>query len=183
MPTPFGHAVGGLAAAFLVNSTAKRPRLTMPILVASAVLAVTPDLDIIAGLHRVYTHSIAAVAAVGIVSWLVLRRRTADAVPLAAVLTAAYGSHAVLDLLGKDTSAPLGLTVLWPLSSAYYLTGWNVFSEVSRRYWRPEEFIFGNLRALAWEMVVLVPILLAGWSVWSRRTLAAGNESRKTKNE
>jgi inner membrane protein len=172
MPTPFGHAVGGLAAAFLVNSTAKRPRLTMPILAASAVLAMTPDLDIIAGLHRLYTHSIAAVAVVGIVSWLVLRRRTTDAVPLTAVLAAAYGSHAVLDLLGKDTSAPLGLTALWPLSSAYYLTGWDIFAEVSRRYWRPEEFILGNLRALAREMLVLVPILLAVWALWSKRTLA-----------
>ena len=183
MPTPFGHAVGGLAAAFLTNSRAKRPRLTLPLLAASAALAVSPDLDIIAGLHRIYTHSIAAVAAVGIVSWLVLRTRTSDALPLTAVLTAAYASHALLDLLGKDTSPPLGLTVLWPLSSAYYLTGWNVFTEVSRRYWRPGEFIFGNLRALAWEMMVLVPILLLTWALWSKRTLGTGNEERITKNE
>jgi membrane-bound metal-dependent hydrolase YbcI (DUF457 family) len=138
-------------------------------------LAASPDLDIIAGLHRVYTHSIAAVAVVGIVSWLVLRTRTRDALPWTAVLTAAYASHAVLDLLGKDTSTPIGLTVLWPLSSNYFLTGWNVFAEVSRRYWSPGEFIFGNLRALAWEMVVLAPILLAAWSIWSKRTLARGN--------
>ena len=183
MPTPFAHAVGGLAAAFLTNSTANRPRLTMPILATSAALAVSPDLDIIAGLHRVYTHSIAAVAVVGIVSWLVLRTRTTEALPLAAVLTAAYASHAVLDLLGKDTSPPLGLTVLWPFSSHYYLTGWNVFTEVSRRYWRPDEFIFGNLRALSHEMLVLLPVLILTWALWSKKTLSHSNENRRPKNE
>ncbi len=182
MPTPFGHAVGGLAAAFLTNSTATRPRLTMPILATSAALAVAPDLDIIAGLHRIYTHSIAAVAVVGIVSWLVLRTRTPDALPLTAALTAAYASHAVLDLLGKDTSPPLGLTALWPLSADYYLTGWNVFTEVSRRYWRPGEFIFGNLRALSREMLVLLPVLIVTWALWSKRTLTGANEKRRTKN-
>jgi membrane-bound metal-dependent hydrolase YbcI (DUF457 family) len=171
MPTPFGHAVGGLAAAFLTNSTAKRPRLTIPVLAASAALAVAPDLDIIAGFHRIYTHSIAAVAVVAIVAWLILRTRTPDALALTAALAAAYASHVLLDLMGKDTSPPLGLTVLWPLSSGYHQTGWNVFSEVSRRYWRAEEFIFGNLRALAREMLVLLPILIVAWSVWSKKTL------------
>jgi hypothetical protein len=113
----------------------------------------------------------------------VLRTRTADALPLTAVLTAAYASHAVLDLLGKDTSPPLGLTLLWPFSSDYYLTGWNVFSEVSRRYWRPEEFIFGNLIALAWEMLLLAPLLILSWALWSRKTVSAGNENRIPKNE
>ena len=171
MPTPVGHVIGGLAAAFLINSTARRPRLTMPILVASAALAVAPDLDILVGTHRAHSHSVGAIAAVGAVSWLVLRGRVAEAWSWAAVLTAAYGSHALLDLLGKDTRSPRGLTLLWPFSDTYYMTGLNLFSEVSRRYWLPREFILGNLRALAWELVVLVPILIIAWALWSKRTL------------
>jgi hypothetical protein len=90
---------------------------------------------------------------------------------LAVVLAAAFGSHVLLDLLGKDTSVPAGLMVLWPFSPAYYMSGWDLFKEVSRRYWLPSEFIFGNLQALAWEMVLLVPVLLFAWVVWSNRTL------------
>ena len=171
MPTPVGHAIGGLAAAFLINATARRPRLTMPVLAASAALAVVPDLDILVGTHRAHTHSFGAIAAVGAVAWLVLRGRAADAGSWAAVLTAAYGSHALLDLLGRDTRIPRGLTVLWPFSDTYYMSSVSIFGEVSRRYWLPGEFIFGNLRALAWELVVLVPLLLLAWSFWSKRTL------------
>ncbi len=175
MPTPVGHAIAGVAAAFLTNAIARRPRLTKRILVSAAVLAVLPDLDIVAGLHRTHSHSMAAVAAVGLAAWIVLRRRVPDALPLALALAAAFGSHPVLDLLGKDTRVPRGLMVLWPFSSKYYITGWDVFGEVSRSYWLPSEFILGNLRALAWEMVLLVPLLLFAWAVWSGKTL----ESRR----
>ncbi len=34
-----------------------------------------PDLDLLIGSHRTYTHSIGAVFVVGIVSWLVMRGR------------------------------------------------------------------------------------------------------------
>ncbi len=170
MPTPIGHALGGLAAAFLVSSTAAVPRLTVPVLVACAAIAVAPDLDIPLGLHRTYTHSIAAVALSGLGAWIVLRRRPA-AVQAAAAIAAAHGSHLVLDWMGKDTSRPPGLMALWPLSSNFYVSGWNVFGEVSRRYWLPGEFIGGNLVALALEMLVLAPFLVLAWTVWSKRTL------------
>ena len=82
----------------------------------------------------------------------------------------------VLDWLGKDTSPPPGLTVLWPFSRAYYQTGWDVFGEVSRRYWLPREFILGNLWAVAWEVAVLAPLLVIAWAFWSRRTLVRKSE-------
>ncbi len=59
----------------------------------------------------------------------------------AAILMAAYGSHLVLDWTGKDTSSPPGLTIAWPFSATYYVSGWNLFGEVSRRYWLPQEFV------------------------------------------
>jgi hypothetical protein len=94
---------------------------------------------------------------------------------------AAHGSHLVLDWMGKDTSIPPGLTIAWPFSSEFYISGWNVFGEVSRRYWRHQEFIFGNIAALAWEMLVLVPVCLLAWVAWSTRTVTAKNEQRKTR--
>jgi membrane-bound metal-dependent hydrolase YbcI (DUF457 family) len=171
MPTPAAHALGGLAAAFLVDSLRRRPVLSPALLVASAVAAMAPDLDLLAGSHRTYTHSLGAILIVGIVSWLIMQRRISSPLRAAVILMAAYGSHLLLDWMGKDTSIPLGFTALWPLSADFYLSGWNLFGEVSRRYWLPREFILWNLQALAWELMVIVPVVLIAWLAWSRRTL------------
>jgi hypothetical protein len=42
--------------------------------------------------------------------------------------------------------------------------------------------VLGNLTALAWEMLVLVPVFLLAWAVWSKRTLEGEtkNEERQT---
>ena len=176
MPTPMGHAIGGLAAAFFVNALASRPRLSISLLGACAAVAVSPDIDILFGSHRTYTHSIGAVAAATAVAWLVLRTTTLPASASAVALSAAYLSHLFLDWLGTDTSRPPGLMALWPLSSSFYMSGVDLFGEVSRRYWLPAEFVLGNMRALAWELVVLTPLLVAAWARWSKRTLAGNKE-------
>ena len=183
MPTPIGHAIGGLAAALLTNSAARRPHLSPRLLLVSAAVAVAPDLDLLSGSHRIYTHSIGAVALVGLLSWLVLRRRVPNALSAAVAIAAAHGSHVLLDWLGKDTASPAGLTVLWPFSSRFYVSGCDLFGEVSRRYWRPGEFIVGNLGAVAWEVLVLLPLLMLAWTVWSGRTLKRKNEEGKTNGE
>jgi membrane-bound metal-dependent hydrolase YbcI (DUF457 family) len=181
MPTPLGHALGGLAAAFLADAAARRQQFSPALLVASVAVAVAPDFDLLAGSHRTYTHSLGGTFIVGIASWLVLRGRAQNTVWASIVLMAAHGSHLVLDWMGKDTSVPPGLTILWPLSSIYYVSGWDLFGEISRRYWLPEQFILGNLQALAWELMVLLPVVLLAWVVWSKRTL--DNEKGKRKNE
>ena len=108
MPSPVGHALGGLTAAFLTNAFARRPALTAGLLAASVTVAVAPDLDILLGSHRTYTHSVGAVALVALTAWLVLRRRPAGAAG-ATALSAAYASHLALDWTSKDTSLPSGL--------------------------------------------------------------------------
>jgi membrane-bound metal-dependent hydrolase YbcI (DUF457 family) len=172
MPTPVGHAIGGLAAAFLANSVARRPGLTPGILIVCIAVAVAPDLDILPGHHRTYTHSVGAAAVVGVTSWLALRRRVTNVSAATAALMAAYGSHLLLDWLGKDTARPAGLTMFWPFSSAHFMSGLDLFGEVSRRYWLPSEFILGNLRAVSWEVFVLLPLLIISWAHWSKRTLS-----------
>jgi membrane-bound metal-dependent hydrolase YbcI (DUF457 family) len=181
MPTPVGHALGGLAAAFIADCAVRRQLLSPALLIASAAVAVAPDLDLLIDVHRTYTHSLGAVFAVGVTSWLLVRGRAHKAMRSAMILMAAYSSHLVLDWMGKDTSSPAGLTIAWPFSAAYYVSGWNLFDEVSRRYWLPREFIFGNLQTLAWELTVLFPVLFVAWAFWSRRTLRTTNEERRTR--
>lgn len=170
MPSPVAHVLGGLATAFVVDSLVRRPSLTVPVLIGSATMAVAPDFDLLAGTHRTYTHSIGGVAIVGVICWLVVRARSSR-MTTAAVLTAAYASHLLLDWLSKDTREPSGLTALWPFTTKYYQSGWNVFPEISRRYWLLDEFIFSNLRAAAWELAVMTPLLFVAWVVWSKRTV------------
>jgi membrane-bound metal-dependent hydrolase YbcI (DUF457 family) len=182
MPSPVGHTLGGLTAAFLINAFARRPALTVGLLATSAAVAVAPDLDILVGSHRTYTHSIAGVAIVAVAAWLILRTRPAGAAAVAA-LTAAYASHLALDWTSKDTSLPSGLTVLWPFTSRYYKSGLDLFGEVSRRYWLPDEFIIGNVKAAIWEFVLLAPCLFLAWVFWSKRTLKTKNEEGETNKE
>jgi membrane-bound metal-dependent hydrolase YbcI (DUF457 family) len=179
MPSPVGHALGGLAAAFVVDALARRPVLTPLLLAASTALAVSPDLDLLAGSHRTYTHSIGAVSIVAVVSWMVLRARSSTARG-AAVLTAAYGSHLLLDWFSKDTRSPSGLTALWPFTTKHYQSPWALFGETSRRYWLPEEFIVGNIKAALWEIALVGAVLFLAWTFWSARTLKAKNAERQT---
>ena len=178
MPSPVAHALGGLAAAFVLDAWARRPSLTVRVLIASATMAIAPDFDLLGATHRTYSHSIGAVVAVGIVCWVLVRARAANTA-IAAVLTAAYASHLPLDWLSKDTRAPSGLTVFWPFTMTYYQSPWNVFSEISRRYWLPQEFIFNNLRAAMWEFAVVAPWVFFAWVYWSKKTLKTNNENEK----
>ena len=171
MPTPLGHAIGGVAAAFFASASSRRPSLSPAVVLIAGAAAMSPDLDILVGSHRTFTHSMGAVFLVGLVAWLVARGRITAPTTAACAVAAAYASHLLLDWLGKDTSRPPGLKVLWPFSNEFHMSGLNLFGEVSRRYWLPGEFILGNLKAVAWEMMVLLPVLVVAWVVWSKRTL------------
>jgi hypothetical protein len=76
-------------------------------------------------------------------------------------VAAAWGSHILLDWFGSDTSPPIGIMALWPFDSGYYQSSLSIFDAISRRYWLPDQFIFGNLRATLKEIVILAPIFVA----------------------
>ena len=170
MPSPVAHVLGGLAAAFVVDSFARRPGITVPVLIASGTMAIAPDFDLLGPTHRTYSHSIGAVVAVGLMCWVLVRTRAANTA-IAAVLTAAYASHLPLDWLSKDTREPSGLTMLWPFTAKFYQSPFDVFPEISRRYWLLDEFILNNLRAAVWECGVMMPLLLFAWIIWSKKTV------------
>jgi hypothetical protein len=142
--------------------------VTLPI--ACGVVAMVPDVDLLITSHRTFTHSIGAVLVVGIATWLILRR-SPYATGWIFAIAAAYGSHLLLDWLGKDSSRPIGLTVLWPFSSRFYISGLDLFREVSRRYWNFDEFVLGNLNTLGWEFVVLAPVAALAWTLRKTRRL------------
>jgi membrane-bound metal-dependent hydrolase YbcI (DUF457 family) len=124
-----------------------------------AVAGMAPDLDLLVGAHSGPTHGLGAAAIVGLVAWLWLRGiGTRRAGATAGGIVLAYASHTLLDWLGTDSSPPIGIMAMWPISHDYYESDLHVFMAISRRYWLPEFWTY-NLRALARELLVFVPLV------------------------
>jgi hypothetical protein len=164
VPSPIGHALGGLAAGGLAIRGGSRVGWKATAILA--VIAMLPDVDLLWGAHHQATHSLAAIGLVwGIgraVPVLVPRLRT---LALSWPLALAYGSHVALDLLGADSTAPIGLMLFWPFSAEYVIAPWTPFHAISRRYWLPG-FWAHNARAVVFELIVLAPVAAAVW--WRR---------------
>jgi len=178
MPSPIGHCLAGLSVAWSLHPLGPirrlAPRARARLVLACAALPVLPDLDILVGAHRGPSHSLGVALIVAMVAAAVAGRKRLppSAVTSVALMCGlAYATHLLLDWLGRDSSTPVGLMALWPWSSTFYHSGADVFFDVERRYWLVDRFIFGNMRAIGWEVVVLLPLAgLAWWVGEGRRT-------------
>jgi membrane-bound metal-dependent hydrolase YbcI (DUF457 family) len=160
MPSPLGHALGGLAAGWLVERAA---RVEAGPVVRTAVLfafiGAAPDLDLLIGGHRGPSHSIGFAAIAGCVAYALTRRAA-----LSAAIAVAYASHTLLDWMSIDTSAPIGSMALWPFTREYYQSDLHLFTAISRRYWLPG-FWSHNVLAVLREVAVVAPVLV-GAALW-----------------
>jgi len=172
MPSPVGHALAGLASGWLIRGN----RIDGPDgrreAALFAGLGALADLDLLFGMHSGPTHGVGAALLAAAFAWSPWIPATARAqLTLAVACMLAYASHTLLDWLGSDTSPPIGIMALWPLSREYYESGLHVFVAVSRRIWQPETFWMQNLTALMRELLILVPpLLLIGWFRRVRRS-------------
>jgi membrane-bound metal-dependent hydrolase YbcI (DUF457 family) len=162
MPTPIGHALAGVAAAWTVDVQADR-RLTL----VAAGLGALPDIDLLLPVqHRTVTHSIGAALLVTIIAAVVTGQVTRRSVwRVSAVCGAAYASHLLLDWLGVDHYFPYGLTALWPFSDRFYVSGWDVFRQTARHQLLTWPVIAIDLKAAAQEIALVGPILAALWLI------------------
>lgn len=158
MPSPIGHALGGMACGWLAGGRAPHWKKQAALFGA---LGALPDLDFLFGTHSTYSHSIGACAAVLVIAGLAATdcsRRWRVAVAAAA----AYGSHVLLDWLGSDTTPPIGILALWPITGGYYQSDLHWFLAIRRQYWL-DTFWADNLRAIAWEIILLGPAAALAW--------------------
>ena len=159
MPSPIGHALGGIAAGW-----GSVPRRTVAAAAILAAVAIAPDLDLLFHDHRGFTHSVGAAVVAGMLAWVVTRRPR-----WALAVAAAWASHVLLDWMSNDTRPPLGVMALWPFTREYYKSTIEVFPAVSRHYWAAHFWIY-NLKALTVEVLILAPITaLVVW--WRRRAV------------
>ena len=150
MPSPIGHALGGIAAGW---GSAPRRDVTAAAIVA--VVACAPDLDLLIHSHRGESHSVGAALIAGAIAWVVTGRPR-----WGAAVTLAWASHVLLDWMSNDTRPPLGVMALWPFTRDYYKASIEIFPPVSRRYWESRFWIY-NLRAVVAELVILGPLAIA----------------------
>lgn len=160
MPSPVGHALGGIAIGWPLV-----PRRNRQAALLLAGIAIAPDLDLLMGTHRAASHSLGAALIAGVVSWLAMKNPR-----WALAATLAWGSHVLLDWLSNDTRPPIGVMALWPFTHDYFKAAIEIFPPVSRRYWESRFWLY-NLKALLAELAILGPIaaLVTGYSRRARR--------------
>jgi membrane-bound metal-dependent hydrolase YbcI (DUF457 family) len=168
MPTPIGHALGGIVAGFIAGrTTANVPlgRRRVPVLLFFALLGMLPDIDLLViDSHRHATHSLVAACGVGLLAVVVAPGR-----PLVWLASAAaYGSHLLLDWLGTDTVAPLGIMALWPFETTHFESPYHWFYPVCREYWALECWV-GLAWAVWYELLIIGPFALASVLLTRRR--------------
>jgi membrane-bound metal-dependent hydrolase YbcI (DUF457 family) len=174
MPSPIGHALGGLAAGWFVEGLSGVRRSPLTWTAGGFVLAGTlPDIDLLFGVHRGPTHSLGSALIVGLAAAAATRDLR---FPLA--VAAAYASHTLLDWVAQDTTPPIGVMALWPLTRQHYKSHGHVFDAISRRYWLPG-FWSQNFAAVLRELAILAPLAaLTGMWRW-RRSIATRRQAAR----
>ncbi len=163
MPSPVGHALGGIAAGCAISRSKCRREV-----LAFAAAGVIADVDLIlSATHRGPTHSVVTAILVFLVAFTAFSsQRPRDAnLRLAAAIGLAYFTHVLFDWLGEDSGPPSGIMAFWPFSTAYHVSGLDVFNGIERRYWLPE-FWWGNARSVLREILIVGPLawLAVKWS-------------------
>jgi len=177
MPSPIGHALGGVAAVWTVDLADPGPDASGRLLLLYMALAAAPDLDLLVpGSHRMATHSLFAMLlvfmiAAGVTGQVTPRRasrfggqaRWRDAT----LCAAAYGSHLLLDWLGADNVPPRGIQLLWPVSGRWFISDLDIFRQTARQHFLTPAVMQQNAVAVAQELAIMAPIVALLW--WARR--------------
>jgi hypothetical protein len=153
LPSPIGHALGGLIVGEVLAPSA---------LLICAVAGVLPDIDFAWGGHNRETHSLGAAVIAGLV---VLAWKRSPRLALAVAIS--WATHVFFDWLGSDDTPPLGVMALWPLNTNFYFADAFVFEAISRRYWL-DNFITHNAWAVIKEVLILGPLAVMAF-LWQVR--------------
>ncbi len=176
MPSPIGHALAGVATAWAADLVpGDRAWRTEPgswygragagLTAACAGLAAAPDLDLAFAAHRTITHSVGAVAVVGVLAAALAARAGRPIARVALMCAAAYGSHLLLDWLGADYYPPRGLQLMWPFNHEWYISGLDLFRQTARERIFTHGPIMTNVRAVLQELAILGPTVAGLWLI------------------
>jgi inner membrane protein len=184
MPSPIAHSLMGC----VIARSSSRPYFEKPwqLAIFCAALANLPDSDYFFGIvqdapnlyHRQFTHSLGFAVLIGLACGLFFKIRGRRFWPMFYLAGLSCFSHVVLDFFGNDTSSPLGVIALWPVSSEYFMSPVTIFSNLVKGDTLVElikaVFTLHNMMALLREMVVLLLVLATqNWYMKNRVALIA----------
>jgi membrane-bound metal-dependent hydrolase YbcI (DUF457 family) len=167
MPSPVGHTLAGLTVHVLTaRDPTERTSVRRAALLVAA--ATAPDLDLLFRFvdgrnhHQGATHSIGAAALAALLVWTIARLRgRPGAGALGLAVGTAWLTHVLLDYAGADTHPPIGILALWPFESGYHKLPFPLFLDIGRTLeWATFRH---DALAVAWETLVLGPLLVASW--------------------
>jgi len=161
MPSPVGHALGGLVVGWVLAPKGPDPPAVRHFVLLSVVAACLPDIDFGWGRHNMETHSVGFALVIGLAALAWSR-----SLRLAVACALSIGTHVLFDWLGSDDFPPLGVMALWPFSREFYFADAYVFATISRRYWL-DGFVMHNVMAVLRELVILLPFV--GLAYWFNR--------------
>jgi inner membrane protein len=189
MATPLGHSLAGFAVYTFVPSV-KRDRLGLALL--CIIMANAPDLDFLPGIlagrpalyHQGITHSIGFALLVSLGTAAVYRVWGQSFSLIFTTAFLAYLSHLVIDFFGPDGRLPYGEPLFWPISDSYFIAPTPVLLGVhhvastfgSTQEWLRGIFTAHNIRAIIFEIVLILPFALFG--LWFQKS---SNENRTSR--
>ena len=175
MPSPIGHALAGVAAAWTADLLpGDRAWRTAPsagtwyqragggLTLVCAGLGTAPDLDLLFVSHRTATHSLLAACFVGLLAAAVAAHGRRPVARVALICATAYASHLLLDWLGADSYPPRGIQLMWP-SQEWYISGLDIFRQAARQRIFTRGPMLANVRAILQEIAILLPVLALLW--------------------
>ena len=171
MASPVGHALIGASVFWLFPR--ERARADGYNLLACVALANLPDVDYVPGLlsgdlnafHHSATHSLAFSALCVGLGWMVgpwfrMGRRQAGWLFGCLVL-----SHLLMDIMTADLRPPIGIPLLWPVSSRAVTSPYSLFLPPQKAS-LSELVCLWNACVVGMEILITGP--LAAW-IWLRR--------------
>jgi hypothetical protein len=178
MPSPIGHALGGLAAAWAVDlipgdrewrtapeSASWFKRAGNGLTLTCVGLGMAADLDLAWVTHRTVTHSVGAVAFAGVFAAALAANTHRPIARVALMCAAAYATHLLLDWLAVDLSEPRGIQALWPFRFDWFISDVDLFRQTERRHLVSAATMLKNSKAILGELVILGPLVAGLWLI------------------
>ena len=110
--------------------------------------------------HHFFSHSIPFALCLTLLALLILKiARRKDALKMALLLGAAYGTHLLLDYFTEDGSAPYGIPLLWPVTDHHFLAPVILFYATHRGGWDALLSVHNTVGILI-ETAIFLPLLL-----------------------
>jgi len=181
MPTTVGHAIAGAVAAWTADlipgqrawrtahpTAGWYQRAGDGLTLVCATLGALPDADLLFHIHRSFSHSIGAVIFVTIFAAAMAANAGRPIARIALMCGAAYATHLVLDWMAVDRYPPRGIQAFWPVSRAYFISGWDLFQQTERHAVLSWPTLQVNAHAIVRELAILVPPAIVVWILRGR---------------